>query len=180
MLRAKCCSFRQDVLGPFGKSAWDVAAMLSAMTGSSHDYTSHVSSHNADLGKFKLGIWDSAPRVPTLPASDPPDEVMSRFHAAVAKIRLAHPECIKLDSARIVPPREPPKETGEEAVPPGFRNGVWHGSAISLLLSVDLHEAITTHLKCVQGCGVRDIDEFVKWNDEHPVSDKFVVHISAL
>jgi len=158
--------YRQDCLGPLGKSAWDVAALLETMVPRPSSYAHYTGPPFEDISRYKLGIVrqgfpaeGSGPKSPGL-GQDAKD-LFERSLKLLEKAKI-------VDPANILDIEELWAETGSDGHPTGAGKS-WIKSKAGLLLVTDLYGAINDHLEWVSDCELKTIEDLVEWNEAHPV-----------
>lgn len=150
-------SERQECVGPVGKSAWDLALGLSALTGFKIDYTASL----AENQQFRVGIvrgnyWLDDPKDNPSLASEHEkllDDTVSKI-TQVLEVKVDNLACEMF---------------------PQFHEGIQTGDDIgSILLAHEGADAIDGYLQTVEGGQVKTLADLIKWQEEHPVRHTFI------
>lgn len=142
-----------------GKTAWDVAAMLTVAAGNKVDYTAFA--QNADIAKFKIGIsrQNLSPEVEHTAEKAADDDRL--FEQAIHALRPA----IKVDSVECGAFTELKKN----AYQAGWKDGKWLGSIPELPWYFEYKDAFEEYLSMTEGGKVRSFDQLVQYHRDHPV-----------
>ena len=160
----RCASARVDCLGPIGKSTWDVVAMLETIALPSRDFLKYAQAPYDDIATtpIRLGIHKAYVR-----PGDPPDKGADAFLKPEAEAlwkealsKLA--PIVKADPADI-PDVERLWQNGYPDAAP------WLRGPNARLLETEMWEAVHEHLGRIENCKVRNLEELVQWNIDHPV-----------
>jgi hypothetical protein len=161
-----------------GKSAWDLAALLSSMVVPHTDYTQYIAIPNDSLSSYRLGVARGPGFFPFSYSSGLKNDPHSGFPQSEAlfadALRVLAP-AIALDPAEI-PGSETIWERGEERS--CFEDGKWMGRREVLLMVTDMYEDFNTYLAGLRNTSIRTLEDLVGWNKLHPVSTcRWAVHI---
>jgi hypothetical protein len=146
-------SERQGCVGPVGKSAWDLALGLSALTGFKIDYTASL----AENQQFRVGIvrgnyWLDDPKDNPSLASEH-EKILGDTVSKITQVL-----DVKVDNLAC-------------EMFPQFYEGSQTGDDIgAILLTHEGADAIDGYLSKVQGGQVKTLADLIKWQEEHPVS----------
>ncbi|ORY31943.1 amidase signature domain-containing protein [Naematelia encephala] len=157
---------KQDSLGPICKSPWDVAALLSILVTTPHDYTQYTSAPHVDLSSYRLGIprinfeadkhgsdVDTFPDVPALEA-----DARKLFDLALDKLRAA--------AAAVVDPADIPG-AGDLGKVQDDSQGEWVGKR-DLPFCVDAYEQYQAYFRDLRGGSITTLEDLIEWHDAHP------------
>jgi amidase len=155
-------SLRQDCVGPMGKSALDLAIMLSVMTCT--DYTSPLRRESLIIGQYRLGVsrieFEPTERYPA-PLDTDADDL---FDQAVEAIQAG----VVTEDVEIEAFAELHKDWQNK----GWKDGRWIGRLADLLLTHELEPAMNSYLERTTG-NIKSLAELIKWNNDYPVSTSF-------
>jgi len=144
-----------------GKSAWDVAALLSNLVKPKHDYTQYTMHPFTDIRRYRLGV----PRV----GFEPQGSALERKE----KRKIFDEALEKLGGAVIVDPLNNPQldeMLRQRQLSKGGDDGEkWHGTWNERLLVNETYEAMNGYLKGLENTEIRCLEDLVRWNNEHPV-----------
>lgn len=138
-----------------GKSAWDLAVLLTQVTDTKTDYTSFIDP-TPRLGKYRLGLGRA--HFPTGNV-----EATALFDSAVRNIT-ANAGSV-LDPADI--PCVPDILANKENT--GWDDGVWQGRTEDLCVITEIYKGVRHFLERLDGCQIKTISELMRWNKEHQV-----------
>lgn len=142
-----------------GKTAWDVAAMLTVAAGNKVDYTTFAP--KADIAKFKIGIsrQNLSPEVEHTAEKAADDDRL--FEQAIQALRPA----IKVDSVECAAFTELKKN----AYQAGWKDSKWLGSIPELPWYFEYKDAFEEYLSMTEGGEVRSFEQLVQYHRDHPV-----------
>ena len=162
-------SYRQDSLGPFGKSAWDVAALLEPMVPGSPSYCQYTTSPFADISRYKLGVprrgfaHTKAQENPPTPADEATAHAAEVSFEAALRIMGAG---IKANPADI---KDVEKLWAAAGKHEWDDTGRWQGTAEELSLNTEVYSCLNDYLATLDGFHLKTIEDLVEWNNAHPV-----------
>lgn len=142
-------SKRQDVIGPMGKSTWDVAALLDAIIDPCPSYVQTLPSRPKALPEFEFGLLRDG-FLPTHPSPS-----------------VTQAEEMFLDGlVKLGPVHEHGPIEGLEQLWKKDEQGVRHES---FWFEVEHHEAFKEFMAGLRDCPISTIEDLVEWNNLHPV-----------
>ncbi|ORX38205.1 amidase signature domain-containing protein [Kockovaella imperatae] len=161
-------SSRVDCLGPMGKSAWDIAAILEKIVVPGRSFVAYTQKpyDRVSTSPIRLGIH----RNHVKPEGSEDDEVTAElreearhmFENALEKLM----PMIKADPADTEDVNamfQGPAASDKEGEKPSFLDG-----PNQILFEVEAFEAINEHLARIDNCPVKNLKDLVEWNEQHP------------
>ena len=160
-------SRHQDSPGPMGKSAWDLAAVISSVKEprGNQDYMKAVESgYKTPIDEFDIGIVRYAH--PCTKDIDPNDSVL------IAECTALYDKVIAMMQPKVDPVECPAvDELAKEHDVVGFdADGKWAGIPDYLVTFGAFAESVNKYLAGLDETQIKTFDDIIQWNDHHPAS----------
>jgi hypothetical protein len=152
-----------------GKSVWDLAVMMEALTG--YSYQQYTEPSYTDITRYRLGI----PRK-HFAANDCsnyglpyPDRIQQEAIAIFDRVSKVLAPAIALDPADLKGIERLWEEEAEQDAKTTDHKG-WNNGPNQKLMMVEYYEALNAYLGTRGNDEVRDMESLVRWNEQNPVS----------
>lgn len=160
-----------DVPGPMGKSVWDLAAMMEALTGV--PYLQYVKESDYNIAQYKLGV----PRLHFNPddqgnyelaySNDLKQEAVDTFEHTVKQLNPAL-DPVNFDRIERLWQADLTQDL-EITAPDGWKKGPNKG-----LILTEYYHDLNNYLTARGHNKVKDLKSLVEWNEQNPVSHQSI------